>query len=211
MSNAGENNRQLSSNSDNRVANAATNPASFLRDAIRNLTPEQLNALAVQAAEKGVDLEVDRVRHGQEHASAKAMIEEHKELVNDLNRPGQVNQHSVTTEVKTGRGRMQVTSSTRSSCFVATAAYGDADHIDVATLRAYRDEVLQHHAAGRAFIRVYWIVGPVCARIVNCCQGLRPLARRALRPAVRHATTCLEARCTRGACAASRDARCNTL
>jgi hypothetical protein len=211
MSNTGENNRQLSSNSDNRVAKAATNPASFLQDAIRNLTPEQVNALAAQAADKALELEVDRVRHDQEHASAQAMIAEHKELVNDLSRPGQVNKHSVTTEVKTGRGRMQVTSSTRSSCFVATAAYGDADHIDVATLRAYRDEVLQHHAAGRAFIQAYWIVGPVFARIVKCCPGLRPLARRALRPAVRHATNCLEARCTRGTCADSRHARCDTL
>jgi len=50
------------------------------------------------------------------------------------------------------------------ACFVATAAYGDRLHPDVVDLRRFRDAHLCKSVAGRAFIRFYWIVGPVMAR-----------------------------------------------
>ncbi|WP_133064511.1 CFI-box-CTERM domain-containing protein [Marivivens niveibacter] len=49
-------------------------------------------------------------------------------------------------------------------CFVATAAYQDKYHPDVAYLRKVRDHVLVHYALGRVFIWVYWRVGPWLAR-----------------------------------------------
>lgn len=51
-------------------------------------------------------------------------------------------------------------------CFVATCAYGDRTHPDVAFLQSWRDLVLVDHRAGRAFIRIYWVVGPVLARLL---------------------------------------------
>lgn len=67
-------------------------------------------------------------------------------------------------------------------CFVATAAYGDRRHPDVVALRRFRDEVLVHHAAGRAFVRVYRAVGPVLARVVAPERLSGRLARAALAP-----------------------------
>jgi Cysteine-rich secretory protein family len=64
-------------------------------------------------------------------------------------------------------------------CFVATAAYGGRSHPDVRALRRFRDEVLVRHAAGRAFIRVYRVVGPTLARLVSD-EGVSGRAARAL-------------------------------
>ena len=64
-------------------------------------------------------------------------------------------------------------------CFVATAAYGGRSHPDVRALRRFRDEVLVRHAAGRAFIRVYRVVGPKLARLVSA-EGVSGRAARAL-------------------------------
>ena len=52
-------------------------------------------------------------------------------------------------------------------CFVVTAAYGDRRHPHVVAMRAFRDEVLVRHAAGRTLVRAYWIIGPVLARRVS--------------------------------------------
>lgn len=53
------------------------------------------------------------------------------------------------------------------ACFVATAAYGDRMHPDVVALRAFRDNHLCKTAFGRAFIKVYWTIGPELAKITN--------------------------------------------
>lgn len=73
------------------------------------------------------------------------------------------------------------------SCFVATAAYGDYDHPDVLTLRALRDGHLVKSAAGRAFIRTYWVIGPVAARFVRSTGLSGRLARALLAPVVKGA------------------------
>lgn len=69
-------------------------------------------------------------------------------------------------------------------CFVATAAYGDRRHADVAALRRLRDEVLVRHAAGRGFVRFYWRVGPVLARRVRSDRASGRVSRWLLIPAV---------------------------
>lgn len=66
------------------------------------------------------------------------------------------------------------------SCFVATAAYGGHAHPDVCALRKFRDEVLLPHPAGRAFIRLYWTVGPHLARHVDSRGASGSLLRAAL-------------------------------
>ncbi|HTZ41442.1 MAG TPA: prepilin-type N-terminal cleavage/methylation domain-containing protein [Syntrophales bacterium] len=53
------------------------------------------------------------------------------------------------------------------SCFIATAAYGDANHPIVAVLRDFRDAVLMDSAPGRAFVQYYYCVGPVLAEAID--------------------------------------------
>lgn len=71
------------------------------------------------------------------------------------------------------------------SCFVATAAYADPRHPDVAYLRAFRDQWLVHRAWGRVFIAVYWQVGPRLAGPVRRNPGAARLARRLIAAIVR--------------------------
>jgi hypothetical protein len=66
------------------------------------------------------------------------------------------------------------------TCFVATAAFGDSMHPDVVYLRRVRDQVLVRSPAGRAFIRFYWRVGPVLARIVRPFPVARWMSRTLL-------------------------------
>ena len=70
-------------------------------------------------------------------------------------------------------------------CFVATCAYGDADHPDVAYLRLYRDDVLSRTAAGRRFITLYYRHGPRLAAWMAPRPRLKLLARRLLSRLVR--------------------------
>lgn len=67
------------------------------------------------------------------------------------------------------------------SCFVATAAWGDRMHPEVVWLRNWRDSVLVCTAAGRAFIRLYWRVGPVMARHVRPDRPSGRVARTLIR------------------------------
>jgi hypothetical protein len=70
-------------------------------------------------------------------------------------------------------------------CFVATAAYGSWSHPDVAALRRFRDEVLVRHRTGRAFIRIYRVVGPRLARLVSPLGASGRAARAVISPLAR--------------------------
>lgn len=61
----------------------------------------------------------------------------------------------------------------KGSCFVATAAYQDPWHPDVVFLRKFRDECLVKYGLGRAFIQLYWLIGPVLARPVKRTKFLQ--------------------------------------
>lgn len=52
----------------------------------------------------------------------------------------------------------------QSGCYIATAVYGSYDCEEVWVLRRWRDSVLAHSTAGRAFIRLYYATSP---RIVD--------------------------------------------
>ncbi len=67
-----------------------------------------------------------------------------------------------------------------SECFVATAAYGDKFHPDVAYLRKVRDHILVHYMLGRVFIWFYWRVGPKLAQWLAPYPRGRAFARGAL-------------------------------
>lgn len=78
----------------------------------------------------------------------------------------------------------------KSSCFVATAVFRDADHPTVTELRRWRDTSLAHHLPGRMFIRAYALIGPRLAFIVSAIPSSRRwlvpvlaiVARTAARP-----------------------------
>ncbi|PAU94331.1 hypothetical protein CK240_17195 [Paracoccus salipaludis] len=70
-------------------------------------------------------------------------------------------------------------------CFVATAAYGDRLHPDVVALRQFRDHYLVRTAAGRGFVRFYWIVGPRLAAVTQPHQLHAAVARVLLTRLVR--------------------------
>lgn len=70
-------------------------------------------------------------------------------------------------------------------CFVATAAYGDPTSPEVLYLSAFRDELLNKHLLGRAFVRVYYSVSPPLAYVIAKSAALKYLVRVAfLRPVI---------------------------
>jgi hypothetical protein len=70
---------------------------------------------------------------------------------------------------------------TAGGCFVATTAYGDREHPDVAALRWWRAHVLARSAAGRAFCHVYYHhAGPWAARRIAGRPRLRRYVLSAL-------------------------------
>jgi hypothetical protein len=79
----------------------------------------------------------------------------------------------------------QEQSSAGGGCFVATAAYGSYGHPDVVALRRFRDEVLVHHATGRALIRWYLRVGPRLGRRVRPDGVSGRIARALIAPLAR--------------------------
>lgn len=64
----------------------------------------------------------------------------------------------------------------KGACFLATAAFGEGAR-ELDAFRAFRDEVLLRHAAGRAFVRAYYRHGPWLAARVS----RNPRAQRAVR------------------------------
>lgn len=63
------------------------------------------------------------------------------------------------------------------TCFVATAAFDSQYHPTVEYLRSFRDNDLSRSHIGRAFIRMYWIAGPILAIPVARSYGLRMFSR----------------------------------
>ncbi len=68
-----------------------------------------------------------------------------------------------------------------SSCFIATAAFGNPDKTEVLQLREYRDKVLMTSIIGRVCIFVYLFISPPLADIIRDNGRLRKAARGFLR------------------------------
>ena len=66
------------------------------------------------------------------------------------------------------------------ACFIATAAYGDADAPEVEALRQFRDNTLLPNMFGAAFVRAYYRISPPIARMIARRPRLRVMAKRAL-------------------------------
>ena len=67
-----------------------------------------------------------------------------------------------------------------STCFVATAVYGDPHHQQVVKLRGYRDETLSKSLIGRSFIRLYYKTGPHLAILPKKSKVIKSILRSLL-------------------------------
>ncbi|MCB1153342.1 fibronectin type III domain-containing protein [bacterium] len=87
--------------------------------------------------------------------------------------------HATPTDAK---GAAELADDTEPGCFVATAAYGDIDHPMLVVFRGFRDDILMHSEAGRAFVQAYYKYSPPFARVIADHPMLRFAARSVLTP-----------------------------
>lgn len=102
------------------------------------------------------------------------------------NRPTAAHRSSTSAPPRAPTPSRSQQSKSGSTCFVATAAYGDWRHPDVEFLRWYRDNILVTTSAGRAFTSAYWKVGPHLAKLVAPRPWVRAAAKSALGCIVRY-------------------------
>jgi len=90
------------------------------------------------------------------------------------------------TPVNTARGDIQSLQAKygTTSCFIATAAYGDPDNSAVVLLRQFRDRILVQTDTGKKFIVWYYREGPALAGFISGHPTVRWLARVLLAPVV---------------------------
>ena len=74
----------------------------------------------------------------------------------------------------------------KQGCYIATAVYGSYDCPEVWTLRRFRDQYLQKHLLGRAFVKVYYAVSPTIVRCFRNRKSFNSINRKALNAWIRH-------------------------
>jgi hypothetical protein len=153
---------------------------SVIEQSLRSLTAEQKQAVGLKAAEEIVRLEVKQREINLEYVAGKKSTEDHIDTWNMLNKEGKTTRQTVTSEIKTGAGKMQIESKSGATCFVATAAYGSRSHPDVVFLRSFRDTVLIRSSSGLLFISWYWRFGPNLAKIVQKVYLLKLFSRKVI-------------------------------
>ena len=79
----------------------------------------------------------------------------------------------------------------RSTCFIATAAYGEEWDPRLETLRQFRDQVLERIAIGRAFVEWYYSWSPTAAHWLLANPSYKAIVRMALLPLVEGARVSL--------------------
>jgi len=69
----------------------------------------------------------------------------------------------------------------KSGCFIATAAFGSPEALEVQAFRDLRDQVLARHASGRFVVSLYGRISPPMARFVTRSPAVKSGVRRVLR------------------------------
>ena len=77
-------------------------------------------------------------------------------------------------------GTLTVATKQKSTCFIATAAYGTPDHPDVMLLRDYRDKRLRRHWPGQLLIYCYERASPWIARRIVTAPRIGRVVRAIL-------------------------------
>jgi hypothetical protein len=154
---------------------------SIIDQALSNLSAEQRQALMGKAADEALRLEAKMREQNLDYVVGRKAVEDHVQTFGEVDKRGRLTRHSVVSDVKTGAGNMRIESKSGAACFVATAAFRDAQHPTVDYLREYRSTVLVRSAGGRAFVGWYWKNGPKLAWLVDRSRLAQLVSRTALR------------------------------
>lgn len=163
---------------------------SLVEQSLAKLTPEQAQTLMGKAGDEALRLEVKRTEQNIDYVTGRKVVEDHIDTFTGLDKSGKLTSHKIVTDVNTGAGHMRIESKSGATCFVASAAYGDPNHADVVFLRNFRDRVLSRVLVGRAFISIYWRIGPGIACYVETMPSLRRLAKATIALSVRMLRIC---------------------
>lgn len=145
----------------------------LIDQSLSRLNQEQAQNLMLKAGEEALRLEVKSRTQNLDYVVGKKTIEDHIETFDMLDKRGRTTRQTVKSEIKTGAGNMKIESKSGATCFVASVAYRDPNHVDVMFLRKLRDEHLNQSAIGRSFIKWYWANGPKIANLVGKSEGLK--------------------------------------
>lgn len=140
---------------------------SFTEEVPENKVEEFIQGFSYELGQypaSSVAMSIDRLR-----VLYPASFDHSQRMLTDLRDDAQRAQYQPTREV-----------STNSGCFVVTAAFGTALTAEVFILQRYRDQRLVMTRAGRAFVKVYYRVGPHLASYVASHPRLGSLARRVI-------------------------------
>ena len=69
-------------------------------------------------------------------------------------------------------------------CFIATEVYADYNNQNVLALRKFRDNILQKHLLGKAFISTYYKIGPFFADLLSYSPFFKKVVKRILNKVV---------------------------
>lgn len=173
--------KKLPSKSDQQMSPAlhesGLKAGSLLETSVRHLNSEQSQNLRAEAAKEALRLEVKKAEQLMDYVEGKKAAEDHIDTFKMLDKTGRMTRQVVSSTIKTGAGDMRIESKSGATCFVASAAYGDPNHVDVMYLRSFRDEVLVKNLLGRTFIDIYWKIGPQLAKFVAKSGSLRKYSK----------------------------------
>jgi len=88
--------------------------------------------------------------------------------------------NNIHNQVSQLQRQIKSNSSSSSSCYIATMAYGDPYHPQVNELRRYRDEVLLQKASGRIFIKAYYRCSPTLVKLLGNNKPVNAFIRKKL-------------------------------
>lgn len=158
------------------------------KELLESLPESDRTTLAKFALQKRLELEAEAAEIAQKQAQAYHATQIHAQAFNSLRQQDSSfrSGHTIHQEIDTGTGKMNISSRTGSSCFVATVAYSDAHHPDVEYLREFRDQYLAKTRCGLRFIFWYYRkAGPAMADLVKTMPPLRATCHIVLHVLVR--------------------------
>lgn len=153
------------------------NAGSLIDQSVSRLNEQETQNLMVKAAEEALRLEAKNREQNMDYIVGKKTAEDHIDTFNLLDKGGKLTRQTISSDIKTGAGKMRIESKSGATCFVASVAYDDPNHPDVMFLRGFRDTVLNDSEFGKAFIAWYWKTGPNLARIISKSIVLTKMAK----------------------------------